>query len=187
MISEQHSHNVQCSKQNFILCSFKWGWNIYSCIWNFSYVISNFQDSCKRQSCDIKLRWMIVQDGVDEVFLLMLCLWLVERWLVLQSCLIYSFASRKRVSWGYSFTSSNDLFGSSWVTCKDKNEKIHVSKLFWTAYLHSWDFFTVRKLSVIVELVRTNSHNMVEKWEELTHNSTEHQVQCKASSKSTLQ
>lgn len=29
---------------------------------------------------------------------------------------VYSFASRKRVSWGNNFTSNNDLFGSSWVT-----------------------------------------------------------------------
>lgn len=64
-----------------------------------------------------------------EVFLSMLCLWLIKGWLVLQSCLIYSFASRKRVSWGYSFTSSNDLFGSSWVTCKYMNTKICVSRL----------------------------------------------------------
>lgn len=64
-----------------------------------------------------------------EVFLSMLCLWLIKGWLVLQSCLIYSFASRKRVSWGYSFTSSNDLFGSSWVTCKYMNTKIRVSRL----------------------------------------------------------
>lgn len=57
-----------------------------------SYVISN---SCKRQSCDIELSWMIVQDGVDEAFLLMLCLWLVERWSVLQSCLIILLPLRK--------------------------------------------------------------------------------------------
>lgn len=101
-----------------------------------------------------------------DVFLSMLCLWLVKGWLVLQSCLIYSFASRKRVSWGYSFTSSNDLFGSSWVTCKDKNEKIGVSRLLWAAYLHSVGFHweNCESLpSAIVGIVSTNSQNVVKK------------------------
>lgn len=40
--------------------------NIYSCMWNFSYDFSIFQDSCKRQSCDIELSWMIVQGGIDR-------------------------------------------------------------------------------------------------------------------------
>lgn len=31
-----------------------------------SYVFSIFQDSCKRQSCDTELSWMIVQGGVDR-------------------------------------------------------------------------------------------------------------------------
>lgn len=43
-------------------------------------------------------------------------LWLVKEWLVPLLGHVYSFASRKRVSWGNNFTSNNDLFGSSWVT-----------------------------------------------------------------------
>lgn len=110
------------------------------CMWNFSYVFSICQDSRKRQSCDIGLSWVIVQGGVDRRLLWMLCLWLVQGWSVLQSRSTYSFASRKRVSWGYSFTSSNDLFGSSWVTCQDKNKKIWLGRLFGTVYLHRADF-----------------------------------------------
>lgn len=42
-------------------------------------------------------------------------LWLVKEWLVPPLGRVYSFASRKRVSWGNNFTSNKDLFGSSWV------------------------------------------------------------------------
>lgn len=95
----------------------------YVCFFNFS----GFLQEAKL----VTWNWAGCQYKVvlREVFLSMLCLWLIKGWLVLQSCLIYSFASRKRVSWGYSFTSSNDLFGSSWVTCKYMNTKICVSRL----------------------------------------------------------
>lgn len=43
-------------------------------------------------------------------------LWFVKERLVPPLSCVYSFASRKRVSWGNNFTSNSDLLGSSWVT-----------------------------------------------------------------------
>jgi len=61
-----------------------------------------------------------------------------QEWLPPPLSHVYSFAWRKRVSWGNKFTSNNDLLGSSWVTWKERKhafrdlEQAHQFSVFYT-------------------------------------------------------
>lgn len=97
------------------------GWGTYTHGWEIlsSYVYYFFQQSCRGRS--VTLNWVRracgrVGEGLISWHVPLAC----QKWLLPPLSHVYSFASRKRVSWGNNFTSNNDLLGSSWVTWKER-------------------------------------------------------------------
>lgn len=98
------------------------GWGTYTHGWEIlsSYVYYFFSSNLARGR-SVTLNWVRRACGwVGEEPISWHVPLACQKWLVPPLSHVYSFASRKRVSWGNNFTSNNDLLGSSWVTWKER-------------------------------------------------------------------